>query len=100
MDRADVSRWVDRYVKAWSSNDPKDIRALFTEDAAYFTAPDREPWRGADGIVKGWIDRKDEPGQWEFRYDVLAVTGDVAFVQGVTRYLDPPKDYSNLWVIR
>ena len=63
-------------------------------------APDTEPWRDRDGIVAGWLERKDEPGTWVFRYQVLAETADLAFVRGWTHYVEPPTDFSNLWVIR
>jgi ketosteroid isomerase-like protein len=100
MNASDVERWVDGYVHAWQSNDPAAIGRLFTDDALYFTAPDRDPWRGRDGIVAGWLERKDEPGQWGFRHEVLAVAGDLGFVRGWTTYANPPTEYSNLWVIR
>ncbi len=35
MDRADVQRWLDAYVQAWTTYDPADIGALFAEDAVY-----------------------------------------------------------------
>ena len=100
MDRRDVEGWVDRYVTAWSTNDPAHIGELFTDDAQYYTAPFREPWRGRDGIVAGWIERKDDPGNWDFRFEVQGVAGDLGFVRGWTRYRQPPIEYSNLWVIR
>lgn len=100
MERKDVEAWVEQYVRAWRSNDPQDIGRLFTEDATYYTAPFREPWSGRDAIVKDWLDRKDEPGTWTFRSEVLAMAGDLAFVQGQTDYSDEEKKYSNLWVIR
>ena len=100
MDESAVAAWVDRYVRAWETNDPADIGGLFTEDARYYPTPDGEPWRGRDGIVAGWLERKDEPGTWAFRYQVRAVAGDLAFVRGWTHYVEPPADYSNLWVIR
>jgi uncharacterized protein (TIGR02246 family) len=99
MDQAAVDRWVQGYVRAWETNAPEDIGELFTEDATYYTAPFREPWRGRDGIVAGWLDRKDEQGDWSFRHEVVAVSGDVAFVRGWTEYRTD-SDYSNLWVIR
>ena len=34
---------MEGYVKAWGSNDPQDIAALFTEGAEYYTAPHRDP---------------------------------------------------------
>jgi ketosteroid isomerase-like protein len=100
MEPTGVQRWVDAYVRAWSTNDPADIGVLFTDDASHYTAPFREPWRGRQGIVKGWLHRKDDPGGWEFRYEVQAVAGDLGFVRGLTHYREPPLDYSNLWVIR
>jgi uncharacterized protein (TIGR02246 family) len=99
MDTAHVETWLKRYVRAWETNDPSDIAGLFTDDARYFTAPHREPWVGPEAIAAGWIDRKDEPGTWTFRSEVLGIDGDLAFVRGWTTYTNDP-DYTNLWVIR
>jgi SnoaL-like domain len=92
--------WVGAYVEAWNSNDPAAIGALFSQDAAYYTEPFSSPWRGRDEIVRRWLDRKDAPGQTEFRWQPVAVAQDVAVIQGETVYRDPPRTYSNLWVIR
>ena len=100
MDRDAVAAWVDAYVRAWESNDPAAIGDLFTADAAYYTAPYREPWRGREAIIAGWLGRKDEPGTWSFRYEPLAVAGDLRFLRGWTHYTDPPQEFSNLWLIR
>jgi ketosteroid isomerase-like protein len=99
VDRSDVEAWVDRYVRAWGSNDPAEIGDLFTEGARYFTAPHRPPWEGRRNIVDGWLKRKDEPGEWGFRYEVLGVDGDLGFVRGWTTST-VESDCSNLWVIR
>ena len=59
MDDANARRvraWIDSYIQAWNSNDPADIRALFTQDAAYHTEPYSPPWRGRDEIVRQWLD--------------------------------------------
>ena len=95
-----VAGWVERYVRAWESNDPAEIGALFTDDARYFTEPFREPWVGREAIVAGWLGVRDEPGSWTFRWEPPAVAGDTAYVRGWTAYADPPREYSNLWVIR
>ena len=100
MDEASVRDWVDRYVHAWGTNDPEDIAALFTDDARYLTAPHREPWTGPDEIVRGWLGRKDDQGDWSFDYDVLAVTPELAFVRGLTEYRSQAASFSNLWVLR
>ena len=92
-----VQAWIDGYVRAWNSNDPADIRALFTQDAAYACEPYSRPWRGQDEIVRQWLDRKDEPGQAQFSWHPLAVTSEVAVIQG--EIVDPSEGhtYSNLW---
>ena len=95
-----VRTWVESYVQAWNSNDPAAIGDLFTEDAAYYTEPYSEPWRGRDEIVRRWLDRKDEPGETEFRWHPLTATAEVAVIQGMAVYHHPPRAYSNLWVIR
>ena len=43
MNKTDVTRRLEGYVKAWKSNNPKDIAKLFTEDAFYSTGPFDEP---------------------------------------------------------
>jgi ketosteroid isomerase-like protein len=99
--REELARWTDAYVRAWDSNDPEEIRSLFTEDAQYFTEPHAKPWTGHDEIVREWLDRKDEPGDYTFRWEILSADGELGFVRGWTTYAgDPPKEYGNLWVIR
>ena len=99
---SDVNSWMDLYVRAWSSNEPDDIRALFTEDAIYNTRPhDTNAWRGHDAIVREWSgDSSDKPEDWTFEWTLLGRDGDTAFVQGVTTYLNGDPTYDNLWVLR
>ncbi|CAN5682340.1 hypothetical protein BH18ACT15_BH18ACT15_01780 [soil metagenome] len=94
-----VEEWVEAYTHAWGNNSPQAIERLFSEDARYLTAPHRDPWAGTQAIVAGWLDRADDPGSWEFRYEVLAVAGERAFVRGWTAYSDGSR-FSNLWVLR
>ncbi len=102
MDIADLEDWMAGYQAAWETNDPRDIGRLFSEDGLYYTAPHRAPWRGRDQIIKGWIGRKDEPGTYDFRYELVGVYERVGVVRGWTRYFDhdPPKEYHHLWVIK
>jgi ketosteroid isomerase-like protein len=99
-DRAALDDWTRRYVHAWESNDPREIGDLFTEGAEYFTAPFREPWRGREEIVRGWLGRKDEPGTWTFEFEVVGVDGDTGFVQGRTEYSAGKENFVNLWLVR
>ncbi|MCK2213481.1 nuclear transport factor 2 family protein [Actinomadura sp. ATCC 31491] len=85
-------------MRAWASNRPDDITALFTDDALYYAEPHREPWRGHAEIVARWLERKDEPGEADFAWRPVCVTDDTGVIQGMTTY--PDKTYSNLWVIR
>lgn len=96
---ANVAAWVDAYRVAWESNDPDDIRGLFTPDATYRTEPWAEPWVGHDEIVRHWLDGADAPGDATFRWEPLVETDEVAIVEGTTQYFDG-RVYSNLWVIR
>lgn len=102
-DRDAAEDWVRRYRIAWESNDPADIRGLFTDDGRYFTEPsDEEPSIGAEAIVADWIAHADQPGDTEFEFEVIAVDGDLAVARCVSTYLkhDPPRVYDNLFVVR
>ncbi|MBM7503990.1 nuclear transport factor 2 family protein [Agromyces aurantiacus] len=92
--------WVDGYIRAWETNDPDDIAAIFADDAIYeFSPDDPEALRGREAIVDGWLDSKDEPGDWTFDWEVLVESDDLVMVQGRTDYPNA-KLYDNLWVIR
>jgi ketosteroid isomerase-like protein len=95
-----LAEWMEGYVRAWESNARDDIAPLFAEDAVYFTAPWREPWRGREGIVAGWLDRRDQQGNWSFRWEPLLIVDDLAVVTGETTYRREGTTYSNLWVMR
>jgi hypothetical protein len=100
VDKQVVRNWIEGYIKAWESNDPGQIGALFSDQALYYTGPFDEPWQGRDGIVAGWLKRKDAPGTYSFRYEVLSAGDDVGIVRGWTEYFDPKREYSNIWLIR
>jgi hypothetical protein len=97
-DLAQVSDWLDRYVRAWHSNDPADIAALFTDDAVYRGAPYEEGHHGAAAIVGDWLARQDAPGETTFSWRPIAITDDVAVIEGTTTY--PTQVFANLWLIR
>ena len=95
-----VQGWLDSYLIAWGSNDPDDIRVLFTDDATYAGGPfDPEPFIGREAIVAGWLNHKDEPGTWTFEGTPLAYTDGIAVIQGRTEYADGDV-YANLWIVR
>jgi hypothetical protein len=94
-----VQNWLDGYRVAWETNDPADIRALFTEDATYAGGPfDPEPWNGREGIVDGWLAHKDEPGTWSFEGAPLVYSDGIGVIQCRIEY-DSGRVYASLWVV-
>jgi hypothetical protein len=94
-----LDTWMAGYRRAWESNEPTDIGALFTDDALYYTAPFAEPWRGRDEIVEQWLAARDEPGDTTFEWEPLIDSADIAVITGRTSYVNGD-DFVNLWVIR
>lgn len=103
MDLAQLQKWINAYVEAWSSNDAGEIGALFSDDARYYTHPFREPWRGRDAIVKNWGEHPDPPGSWQARYEALATAKSIGVVRGHTTYFkedgSTETEYANIFVI-
>ena len=93
-----IDDWMDAYLRAWDSNDPDDIRALFTDDAEYYTLPGRPAKAGIDAILAWWEDARDEPGDYTFRWEPVLVTPGRAVIQGYTDYRER-EGYHNLWII-
>jgi hypothetical protein len=106
MERADVVRWMDAYVHAWETYSAEEIGDLFAEDATYSYHPYDEPVRGRAAIVASWLKDPDPPGSYEGRYEPIAIDGDVAVVNGRSRYFEdsarsePTREWDNIFVIR
>ncbi|MEO8638599.1 MAG: nuclear transport factor 2 family protein [Chloroflexota bacterium] len=104
MDRSEVERWLAGYRRAWKTDDPQDIAALFTEDAIYAPRPFGKRWEGREEIVANWIELGDSKNQWRYESEVVAIEGDTGVVRGLTTYAahdeEPEEVYSNIWVIR
>lgn len=107
MDEASVTRWLERYVAAWRSYEPDDIRALFSEDAVYRYHPwDEAPEavEGREAIVASWLAEPDAPAAWEASYRPWVVEGDRAAAVGVSRYratdVEPEAVYHNVFLLR
>jgi len=99
MSRDDFENWVQGYLKAWKTNQRNDIEALFTEDAMYLTQAFRQPWRGREMIVEGWLSRAEWQGIWDFEYHWVAIEGNAGVLEGLTRYHTQGAAYNNIWVI-
>jgi SnoaL-like domain len=105
VDRAAVVDWLNAYVRAWKSYDPEAIGALFTDDARYSFHPYDEPVIGRQAIVASWLRDPDAPGTFEGNYEPIAIDGEVAVVQGRSRYFkdssrsELTKEWDNIFVI-
>jgi hypothetical protein len=94
-----VAAWLARYREAWTTNDPETIASLFTHDAIYRPTPFSAGWRGRAAIVAGWLDRKDEPGDWTFEHEIVSSSDDRGIVRGRTVYPALGREYSNIWLV-
>lgn len=99
MKTKDFEKWVDAYIKAWKSNKPEEVTGLFTKKALYSTGPFDEPWIGQEAIQKGWLAIGDQPEDWKFDYEIIAVDGDLGVMHGTTVYKSAGT-FSNIWLIR
>ena len=113
MERETAQDWLDRYVGAWTSYDPDDISALFSEDIVYRYHPYDEAIVGRAAVVASWLgddtsgtaSTRDAPGTYEAEYAPVAVDGDTVVATGTTRYRDVPggrvvRVYENCFVMR
>jgi ketosteroid isomerase-like protein len=95
-----LSSWIAGYLRAWESNAPDDIRALFTEDAEYRERPYSPPWVGHEQILAGWLEAKDEPGDAQFDWQPVVATPEIGVAQATTVYAKSGDTFSNLWLVR
>lgn len=103
MDHKQVQAWLDKYVEAWRTYEPEQIRALFSEDALYYHSPwDEDSYsRGREAIVADWLQEPDAAGSWEAHYAPVAVEGNVAVAQGRSIYNLPggTRKFDNIFVL-
>ena len=95
-----LDAWMDGYVLAWSTNAADHIAALFTPDAVYDPQTADGEWEGTAEIISRWQEIDDNEDNWDFEWQPLVESDDVAVITGRTRYFDPPRSYRNLFVIR
>jgi uncharacterized protein (TIGR02246 family) len=65
--------WLERYFRAWVTNDPEKVAGLFTEDAVYWVDPFEEPRRGRETIVHRWVSGPQEDVQYAYEPIAVAV---------------------------
>jgi uncharacterized protein (TIGR02246 family) len=114
MDRTQLGEWMQRYERAWRTPGTDILAELFTEDAAYSTAPYENPHSGLPAIAEMWEAERSSPDEeFEMASEVVAVEGD-AGVARVTVHYGPARDeetgrqrahrrrreYRDVWIVR
>ena len=104
MERAEVARWLERYVAAWTSGDRDEILDLFADDARYRYRPWEEPLAGREAIADSWLDDPDVPGTFDGAYECFALDGETAVAVGASTYRGADGDvehvYENVFLLR
>ena len=113
MQRDEVARWLDDYVKAWKTYDRDRIAALFADDVEYRYHPNDEPIRGRHAVVESWLGEgdhadastRDPEGTYDASYAPVAVDGDAAVATGSSTYYASPggpveRVFDNCFVMR
>ncbi len=105
LSHAAFQTWLDRYVAAWRSYDEQAIGDLFGADCRYRYHPEDDPLEGRDAIVADWLTDRDQPGEYDARYEVLAIdpANGNHVASGWTRYLtsagDLRDEYWNVFLV-
>jgi ketosteroid isomerase-like protein len=102
VDRGQLTGWLAGYERAWRTPGTESLAELFTEDAAYSTAPYEKPHRGLEAIGRMWeAERLGPDEEFEMTSEVLAVEGDTGVVRIEVHYGAPKeKAYRDLWIVR
>lgn len=49
-----MTSWIEAYGRAWETGDDQAVGELFTDGAAYWSHPFRQPFHGRDAIRAYW----------------------------------------------
>lgn len=87
--------WLDRYFRAWVSNERAEVEALFTPDAVYWTDPFQHPREGIEEIVEAWVGGPQE--EVEYAFEPLAMSEDVGVAHWRVRSRSPGAPARDEW---
>ena len=92
MTKESFERWLQAYGQAWETRDPAAVAALFTEDARYYETPFTESMRGRAAIHEYWSHVPRSQDRIQFRYQILAVLGDVGIARWWASFVRLPSE--------
>jgi hypothetical protein len=106
IDTVRIDDWLDRYRAAWATDDPDDVRPLFTEDVRYFTAPFDPPLEGHAQVLEYWLSEREAGIPWTIEYEVVAAEDALSVVRVVVTYPEGTRDaegkrevFHNVWLV-
>ncbi|MCT9819940.1 nuclear transport factor 2 family protein [Microbacterium sp. W1N] len=92
-----ATEWLNGYITAWTTKDPDDVRAVFSDDAEYWFRPDDDdPEIGIDAILAMW--KEPEPTEAVHDLRVLIENDALAIITGTVDY-PGHQSYSNMWEV-
>ena len=111
MDRAQLTKWLRGYERAWRTPGTDVLSELFAEEATYSTSPYEDPHRGLTAIGEMWEAERSSPDEdFEISSEVVAVDGDTGVASIEVRYGTPEEkgerdhrqqeEYRDLWIVR
>ena len=102
MDRAELSRWLEAYERAWRTPGTDTLGELFAPGATYKNAPYEKPYEGLAAIAEMWErERRGPDERFEMSVEIVAAEGDTGVAKIEVSYEDPPViEYRDLWIVR
>jgi hypothetical protein len=82
--------WLDAYGRAWETQDPRAVAALFTEEATYQETPFVGPLRGRSAIAAYWSHATGSHTNVHFGYEVLTLDENNGIAHWWCSFLRPP----------
>jgi hypothetical protein len=97
-----LTEWLEGYERAWRTAGTDSLAELFTEDAAYSTAPYEKPHPGLEAIGEMWeAERLGPDEEFEMSSEIVAVEADTGVARIEVHYRTPKnKEYRDLWIVR
>lgn len=101
MDRADLTRWIESYERAWRTAPTAAVEQLFTAQATYRSAPFDDPVVGLAAIGEFWEAERDGPDEpFTLRWEPVAVEGSVGVARVEVVYEEPSLGvFRDLWIV-
>jgi nuclear transport factor 2 (NTF2) superfamily protein len=81
IDRPAAEEWVSAYAQAWRDRDPEAAARLFSENAAYYSHPLRDPHQGRTGVAEYWRRATSDQSDIRLRFGRPMVDGDHVAVE-------------------